>query len=365
MDNDTILSIRDLHTSFRVGGQYFDAVDGVNLDLKKNEVLAIVGESGSGKSALALSIPMLHNMNYTQINGDINFEGENLTVLSESKLNRVRGAQIAMIFQDPLIALNPLLRVGSQIDEALTYHTNLNDAQKKERTIELLTQVGMTKPELTYSQFPHELSGGMRQRAMIALAIACKPRIIIADEPTTALDVTIQAQILDLIKEVQAEIGSSVILITHDLGVVAEIADRVAVMYAGQIVELATVHDLFTNPLHPYTRSLLASIPNEGVKTERLKAIKGMVPTLKYMPRDGCRFSRRTPWFMDNGEHEDTPTLHEVEPNHFVLCTCYKRFTFEEDIIPNPPESQLSEQPLTRRARLHHGAEELVAEVGA
>ena len=333
MEKDTILSIRDLHTSFRIGGEYYDAVDGVSLDLKDNEVLAIVGESGSGKSAFALSIPMLHNMNYTKVNGEILFEGQNLTTLSESQLNKVRGAKISMIFQDPLIALNPLLKVGNQIDEALTYHTDFTPAQKKERTLELLSQVGMSRPELTYNNYPHELSGGMRQRAMIALAIACKPRIIIADEPTTALDVTIQAQILDLLKDIQNEIGSSIILITHDLGVVAEVADRVAVMYGGQIVEIASVEDLFTNPMHPYTRSLLASIPNEGVKSERLKAIKGMVPTLKYMPREGCRFSHRTPW-IPSDLHEDVPTYTEVGPDHYVLCSCYQNFFFEDDAVP-------------------------------
>jgi peptide/nickel transport system ATP-binding protein len=328
MDTDTILSIKDLHTSFRVGGQYYDAVDGVNLDLKKNEVLAIVGESGSGKSAFALSIPMLHNMNYTKVEGDIRYNGQNLTTLPDSQLNSIRGSQISMIFQDPLVALNPLIKVGHQIDEAFTYHTNLNADEKKAASIDLLTKVGMTRPELTYDQFPHELSGGMRQRAMIALAIANKPAIIIADEPTTALDVTIQAQILDLIKDLQEEMGSSVILITHDLGVVAEIADRVAVMYAGQLVEVAPVEELFAHPRHPYTRSLLASIPNEGVKTERLKAIKGIVPTLKHMPREGCRFARRTPW-VDPQIHEDTPTYHQIGPDHQVLCTCYERFALE------------------------------------
>jgi len=332
-EKNTILSIRDLHTSFRVGGEYYDAVDGVSLDIRDNEVLAIVGESGSGKSAFALSIPMLHNMAYTKINGDVIYEGQNLTTLSETQLNKVRGAQISMIFQDPLIALNPLLKVGDQIDEALTYHTDMNAAQKKARTIELLSQVGMSRPELTYDQYPHELSGGMRQRAMIALAIACKPRIIIADEPTTALDVTIQAQILDLLKDIQDEMGSSIILITHDLGVVAEVADRVAVMYAGQIVEIAPVEELFAHPQHPYTRSLLASIPNEGVKNERLKAIKGMVPTLKYMPREGCRFSRRTPW-VPTDIHEEVPTYSQVGPDHLVLCSCYQNFFFEEDATP-------------------------------
>jgi len=333
MEKDVILSIKDLHTSFRVGGEYYDAVDGVNLELHDNEVLAIVGESGSGKSALALSIPMLHNMNYTQVSGEVLFEGQNLTTLSEAQLNKVRGAKISMIFQDPLIALNPLLKVGNQIDEALTYHTDLGPGEKKARTLELLSQVGMVNPALTYDNYPHELSGGMRQRAMIALAIACKPRIIIADEPTTALDVTIQAQILDLLKDIQDEMGSSIILITHDLGVVAEVADRVAVMYGGQIVEVAPVEELFARPLHPYTRSLLASIPNEGVKATRLKAIKGMVPTLRYMPREGCRFSHRTPW-IPTDLHQEVPTYTQVGPDHYVLCSCYQNFFFEDDAVP-------------------------------
>ncbi|MCL2839953.1 MAG: ABC transporter ATP-binding protein [Defluviitaleaceae bacterium] len=328
--SDLLLSVNNLRTSFRVGPQYYAAVDDVSLDIRKNEVLAIVGESGSGKSAFALSIPRLHNMNYTQIEGEINFEGKNILSLNEGELNKIRGDRISMIFQDPLIALNPLLRVGGQIEENLTYHTKLNDAEKKQRAIELLSEVGMVNPKLTHSQYPHELSGGMRQRAMIALAIACNPDLIIADEPTTALDVTIQAQILDLLRSIQKETKSSMILITHDLGVVAETADRVAVMYAGQIVEVATVYELFENPLHPYTRSLLASIPVAGNKNERLKAIKGLVPTLKYMPRTGCRFSHRTPW-VDKSIHQEHPTYHEPIPGHKVLCTCYEKFHFEDE----------------------------------
>ena len=293
-------------------------------------MLAIVGESGSGKSALALSIPRLHNMNYTKVEGEINYEGRNILDLNETELNKVRGAQISMMFQDPLVALNPLLRVGGQIEESLIYHTNLSQAARKERAIALLADVGMVNPELTYSQYPHQLSGGMRQRAMTALSIACKPKIIIADEPTTALDVTIQAQILDMLNRIQHETGASMILITHDLGVVAEVANRVAVMYAGQIVEVASVYQLFENPCHPYTRSLLNAIPVFGTKKERLKDMKGLVPTLKYMPRTGCRFSRRTPWIPEH-IHQQTPTYHEVEPGHKVLCTCYKDFYFENE----------------------------------
>jgi peptide/nickel transport system ATP-binding protein len=329
--SETLLSIKNLTTSFRIEGEYYAAVDSLNLEIRKNEVFAIVGESGCGKSALALSIPMLHNENYTKIEGEINFEGKNIIELTEPEKNKMRGAEISMIFQDPLSALNPLLRIGSQIEESLTYHTNFNSEKKKQRALELLSQVGIRNPERTYESYPHELSGGMRQRVMIAIAIACKPQLIIADEPTTALDVTIQSQILDLLLDVQKEVGSSIIIITHDLGVVSEIADRVAVMYGGQIVELGEVYQIFENPQHPYTRSLLASIPKVGAKNEKLKAIKGSVPTLKYMPRMGCRFSARTPW-MPEEIHEENPTFHEVSAGHKVLCTCYQRFKFEEEV---------------------------------
>ncbi|MCL2398350.1 MAG: ABC transporter ATP-binding protein [Defluviitaleaceae bacterium] len=328
--DDILLSINNLRTSFRIDGQYYAAVDGVSIDIMHNEVFAIVGESGCGKSALSLSITKLHNMNYTRIEGEVNFNGQNLLDLNESKLNKVRGKDISVIFQDPLTALNPVIRVGPQIEESLTYHTNMNKKEKRDRAIKLLSEVGMVNPELTYASFPHELSGGMRQRATIAVSLACSPKLIIADEPTTALDVTIQAQILDLLRKLQKETQSSIILITHDLGVVAEMADRVAVMYAGQIVELASANDLFKNPQHPYTRSLLASIPNVGEDLHRLNAIKGIVPTLMYMPREGCRFSHRTPW-IDGSMHEENPDYHEVRPNHFVFCTCYKDFYFENE----------------------------------
>ena len=327
---ETLLSIKNLRTSFRIEGEYYAAVDDLNLEIRKNEVFAIVGESGCGKSALALSIPMLHNSNYTKVEGEINFEGKNIIELTEPEKNKIRGAEISMIFQDPLSALNPLFKIGNQIEESLTYHTNFNKEKKRQRALELLSQVGIRDPERTYESYPHALSGGMRQRVMIAIAIACKPQLIIADEPTTALDVTIQAQILDLLLDVQKEVGSSIIIITHDLGVVSEIADRVAVMYGGQIVEQGDVYQIFEEPKHPYTRSLLASIPKVGAKNERLKAIKGSVPTLKYMPREGCRFATRTPW-LSKESHEEKPTYHEVSTGHKVLCTCYQNFKFEEE----------------------------------
>lgn len=325
-----LLQIKGLQTSFRIEGKFYNAVDGVDLEVMNNEVFAIVGESGCGKTALALSIPQLHNMNYTRINGEIIFEGQNLLGLKDKELNAIRGKEISMIFQDPLTALNPLQRVGSQIEETLKYHTNLTKIEKRERALELLESVGIVNPPLTYKSFPHEPSGGMRQRAMIAVALACKPKLIIADEPTTALDVTIQAQILDLLRDLQKETQSAIILITHDLGVVAEMADRVAVMYGGQVVETATAAQLFKNPSHPYTRSLLASIPQAGEKVERLNAIKGIVPTLKYMPRSGCRFSHRTPWIPKHA-HEAEPTYHEVDKGHYVLCSCHKSFHFEHE----------------------------------
>ncbi len=323
-----LLTINDLHTGFRVKDTYFNAVDGVSIHLKKNEILAIVGESGCGKSTLATSIIGLHDPNNTKISGEIQFKGLNLAKLTDDKLNKVRGNDIGMIFQDPLSALNPLMRIGDQIAEALIYHTKLSKTERSHRVIELLNQVGIPKPERVVRQFPHQLSGGMRQRVIIAIAISCKPSIIIADEPTTALDVTIQAQILDLLKDLQAETESGIILITHDLGVVAEVADRVAVMYAGQVIEEAPVDELFNNPIHPYTRSLLNSIPQTHSDNEKLEVIQGIVPSLVNLPRDGCRFAPRIPWIPAEA-HEKEPQLHEIAPGHFVRCTCWNHFHFE------------------------------------
>jgi len=329
---ETLLEIRDLRTSFRVKGEYYAAVDGINLDIYKNEVFAIVGESGCGKSATALSLSKLHNTTYTRIEGSVFLNGVDLIKLNENQINKVRGKDIGMIFQDPLSALNPLHKIGRQIEESLVYHTSLGLNDRKMRALELLQEVGMTNPELTYNQLPHELSGGMRQRVVIAIALSCKPELLIADEPTTALDVTIQAQILDLMRKLQKDNQTSIILITHDLGVVAEMADRVAVMYAGQIVEVAECEQIFDNPKHPYTRSLMASIPSISDTTDRLHVIQGMVPSLQYMPRTGCRFSHRTKWIPEDA-HESTPTYHEVEEGHYVLCSCYKNFHFDTNEI--------------------------------
>ena len=222
MEKSTLCEVKNLYTSFRIKDTYYDAVDDVSIQLYSDEVLAIVGESGCGKSTLATTIMGLHDMNYTRVSGEVNFEGKNLLDLTQDEYNKVRGGKIGMIFQDPLSALNPLQRVGAQIEEALEYHTDLDRDNRKKRTIELLSKVGIDNPQRIYKQFPHQLSGGMRQRVMIAMALSCKPQIIIADEPTTALDVTIQAQILDLLTDLQNEIKAGIILITHDLGVVAQ-----------------------------------------------------------------------------------------------------------------------------------------------
>ena len=327
---DLLLDVQHLHTGFRLGDAFYDAVDDVSITLRKDEILAIVGESGSGKSTLATSIIGLHDPRNTKVTGDILYNNLNLVGLNETLFDRIRGKDIGMIFQDPLAALNPLMRIGEQIEETLVYHTKMNKEQREQRVLELLSQVGIPNPERTARSYPHELSGGMRQRIVIAIAIACKPPIIIADEPTTALDVTIQAQILDLLEDIQREMHSGIILITHDLGVVAETADRVAVMYAGQIVESGSVMDVFKHPTHPYTRSLLRSMPQADSDDDELHVIQGVVPSLKNMQMEGCRFAPRIPWIPESA-HEEHPTMHEVAPDHFVPCTCYKDFYFPDD----------------------------------
>lgn len=330
MANERILEIKDLHTAFRFQDEYFDAVDGVSLSLHKNELLAIVGESGCGKSTVANSIVGLHDKNFTRVSGEIIYKGENIINYSEEELNKIRGKEIGFIFQDPLASLNPLHKIGKQIEESLIYHTDLSKEERHKRMLELLELVGIVNPKMTANQFPHQLSGGMRQRVLIAIALSCKPNIIIADEPTTALDVTIQAQILDLLTELKNEINAGIILITHDLGVVAQMADRVAVMYAGQIVEIAEAKELFGNPLHPYTRSLLDSIPQSDSVGKELHVIQGIVPSLKNLPREGCRFAPRIPWISES-EHERNSMLREISKEHFVRCSCWKNFHFENE----------------------------------
>ncbi|MEN2767185.1 ABC transporter ATP-binding protein [Ornithinibacillus xuwenensis] len=326
---EKLLEIKNLKTSFRIRDDYYAAVDDVSLTVNKNEVLAIVGESGCGKSALAFSIMGLHTR--AKIEGDILYKDKNIAKMSPSELNKVRGNDLGMIFQDPLTSLNPLMEVGEQIGETLLLHNkNLSKSQRYEKVLDLLNKVGIPRADHVIGQFPHELSGGMRQRVMIAMAIANEPEILIADEPTTALDVTIQSQILELINKLKNEMDSGIVLITHDLGVVAEMADRVAVMYAGQIVEIADVKTLFENPLHPYTKSLLNSVPNSNVEQDKLHVIQGIVPSLQNLPREGCRFSPRIPW-VDESAHAEHPELNEVAPGHHVRCTCYKHFSFPDE----------------------------------
>ncbi len=330
-NTDQFLNIKGVSTAFKINGQYYDAVSNVNLEVKHDEILAIVGESGCGKSTLATTIMGLHNPEETKISGEIDFEGTDLLKLDEKGYNNVRGAKIGMIFQDPLSALNPLKRIEDQIQEVMIYHTDMTEKQRHARVIELLNQVGIEDPERTAHQFPHQLSGGMRQRIIIAIAIACKPDLIIADEPTTALDVTIQAQILDVLRDIQRENHAGIILITHDLGVVAETAEWVAVMYAGQIVEQGTAAQIFNEPKHPYTRSLLRSMPQRDNENDELYVIQGMVPSLQKMPKDGDRFAPRIPWIPASA-HEAHPVMHDIGNDHLVRCTCYKDFYFPDQV---------------------------------
>ena len=322
----TIMQIKNLTISFKIEDEFYAAVDGVSIDIRSNEVFAIVGESGSGKSALALSITNLLHKSDAKIEGRIIFNGRDLLTLSDKELNAVRGKDISIIFQDPHNAFNPLIAIGRQIEEGLFYHTNLDKKARRQRVLEFLKLVGLD--EATYHRLPHELSGGMLQRAMIALALICDPAILIADEPTTALDVSLQAAILDLLRKIQRDRGLSIILITHDFGVVAEMAHRVAVMYAGQIVEIGSVHDILKTPRHPYTRSLLRAMPNAD--TTRLYTINGVVPSLKDLPKKGCRFAPRMPHIF-GGAHEENPIYHKISDGHYVLCSCYKNFDFGEN----------------------------------
>lgn len=324
-----ILDIEELTTSFKIGNEYYAAVDDVHLTVNKNEVLAIVGESGSGKSALALSIVGLHQKENTQVTGMINFKGTSILPYNIKVLNRIRGQEIGFVFQEPLTALNPIMRIGDQIEETLKLHTKLSKEKRQERVHRLLKEVGIHDPDRVYKQFPHQLSGGMRQRVVISMAIACEPSLLIADEPTTALDVTVQAQILDLLSELQKKTGMSMILITHDFSVVAQIADRVGVMYAGEIVELGSVEAVLNNPLHPYTRSLLRAVRSMKHSEDTLYAIQGSVKPLHLMERKGCRFSYRL-LQQDTVWHQNKPVLTQVNHEHWVRCICYKTFSFTE-----------------------------------
>ena len=319
--NESILEVTDLRTSFFTEGGEVKAVDGVTFDVPAGKTLGIVGESGSGKSITAMSILQLISHPGKIKGGEIKFRGKNLLDLTEKEMRKIRGNQISMIFQEPMTSLNPTYTVGQQIRESYKIHQGLGKKEGSKRAIEMLKLVGIPSPEKRLDQYPFELSGGMRQRVMTAMALACKPDLLIADEPTTALDVTIQAQILELIKELQDELGMSVVMITHDLGVVAETCDYVAVMYCGKVVEYADVRTLFKNPRHPYTVGLLKSLPRSDRDQEELTPIKGTVPSPDEMPV-GCRFAPRCPFATDLC-HEKLPSLDDVGDGEQIRCWIY------------------------------------------
>jgi oligopeptide/dipeptide ABC transporter ATP-binding protein len=322
---ESLLEVKNLKTYFYTEDGVVKAVDGVDFAVKRGEVLGLVGESGCGKSVTSLSIMRLIGIPGKVVEGEITFDGQNLLALPESEMVHMRGNRISMIFQQPQSSLNPVFRVGDQIAEVLDIHRSMGKEAGWQRAIELLKMVGIPEAERRAHAFPHELSGGMAQRVMIAMALACVPELLIADEPTTALDVTIQAQILDLMRDLRSKMQAAIVLITHDLGVVAEMAERVAVMYAGQIVEQTDVKILFADPKHPYTQGLIGSIPVLGVIKDELDTIPGSVPNLINLP-PGCRFAPRC---RSRVEHnlmictEKNPDLLPVTPDHKVRCWLY------------------------------------------
>ena len=319
-NGDAILSVRDLRISFGTHAGEVQAVRGASFDLRRGETLAIVGESGSGKSVAARSIMRLNpEVNTIVRGGEVLLEGEDLLTLPEKRMLDIRGPKIAMVFQDPMTSLDPTMRIGPQISESLKKHLNMSGRQAAERAVELLKLVGIPNAEARLKQYPHQFSGGMRQRVVIAIALACDPQILIADEPTTALDVTIQAQILELMRELQDRLGMSIILITHDLGVVASTAHRVAVMYGGRIVETGTVREIFYNPQMPYTWGLLASIPLPNAdRSQELIPIPGTPPDATNPPK-GCPFTSRCPYAMRVcGDEMPEPTT--FSPEHWAAC---------------------------------------------
>jgi peptide/nickel transport system ATP-binding protein len=317
-----LLRIEDLHTQFHVHGGTVKAIDGVNLTIPAKATVGLVGESGSGKSITALSIMRLLEKNGRITGGHVWFRDRDLVSLSDEEMQEIRGNDISMIFQEPMTALNPVFTVGDQIAEVVRLHAKVDQRAATDRAIEMLRLVGISDPKRRARQYPHELSGGMRQRVMIAMALSTNPELLIADEPTTALDVTIQAQILRLMRNLKGDFGSAILLITHDLGVVAEMCDSVAVMYAGRIVEQAPTEELFARPQHPYTQGLLASIPRLGHKQDRLHVITGSVPNPLAVP-PGCAFRPRCPVKATRSDR-DIPVLKSVGPDHLVACWQYE-----------------------------------------
>jgi peptide/nickel transport system ATP-binding protein len=319
--SEYLLEVQDVTTSFKTEKGYINAIQGVTFSIRPGEIVGIVGESGCGKSVTMQTIMQLYDRRGNEVHqeGKILFEGKDLMQLTDKEMQSIRGRDIAMIFQDALSALNPVYTIGWQIDETLRIHTDMSAEERKNRSIELLKLVGINEPEQRLAQYPHQISGGMRQRVMIAMALACSPKLLIADEPTTALDVTIQAQILELLRQLNRELGMSIILITHDMSVVSQICQKVIVMYLGQVIEEADVFTIFKNADHPYTRGLIKSIPNvEGEKPERLFMIKGSVPLLSQIPH-GCRFAPRCPMATDRCRRE-MPPIEMRETAHYVRC---------------------------------------------
>jgi len=316
----TLLQVKNLKTYFYLNGKEYPAVDDINFTLDEGKTMAIIGESGSGKSVTALSIMGLIDAPGKIIHGEIHYKGENLLKKSEKAMRQIRGNEISMIYQDPMTTLNPMNKVGEQIAEALIIHKKISKKEAQKVVIELMKAVGITDGEERYHQLPNQFSGGMRQRLMIAMAIACNPKILIADEPTTALDVTIQAEILDLLRKLNSEYNMSIILNTHDLGVVAEMADEVVVMYCGKVVEKGTVEEIFNNPKHPYTKGLLSSIPKVEEKEEKLFMIPGMVPNPLNLP-SGCAFSDRCAYCKEACTKNEPPLI--VSKDREVRCFLY------------------------------------------
>lgn len=322
--DNVILDVRNLNTYFKTSNGMLKAVDNISFQVREGELLGIVGESGSGKTVSLLSILGLTSKNALVEVDYIGYGDKDLSKISKDELRKLRGKELSMIFQEPLTSLNPLFTVGNQIYESIRMHKNVSRKEAKKESIEMLGKVGIPRPEEVYKSYPNALSGGMRQRVMIAIALANNPKLLIADEPTTALDVTIQAQILRLMKSLMIDYGTVIMLITHDLGVVAEVADRVIVMYAGQIVEEADVFSLFENPMHPYTVGLMNSTIKVHELEDKLEFIEGVVPSLDQMPK-GCKFNTRCPHTEEKCK-EESPDLIEVKPGHRVRCLKHSNF---------------------------------------
>lgn len=323
--NNNILEIKNLHTYFYTDSGVIKSVDGVDIELREGTTLGIVGESGSGKSVTALSVMgLLMGTTGKVAEGEILFEGRDLTKLDDEERRKMRGEKISMIFQEPMTSLNPVMKIGDQITECILMHNNISKQEAWDKAVEMLKLTGVPRVERMMKEYPFQLSGGQRQRVMIAMALVCKPKILIADEPTTALDVTIQAQILDLMENLKQKTGTSILFITHDLGVVAEVCDDLVVMYSGRVVEKGDVRSIFASPSHPYTRGLLASIPKLGECAEELESIPGNVPNPKYMPQ-GCKFAPRCSCAFDKCREEE-PGFYDVGEGHMSRCwLCEKK----------------------------------------